>query len=128
MMRIDISWTLPSLFLLVLSLSVVMPTCGRGCAAGWDVRVCCEVNCPVKNTMEEFGNCARAIFTAEFTVNNSFELHNNGTMTRAEYAEFITPTLMEWFSAVNEYTQARKVNETLALLLDDEVEFLYASK
>ena len=74
--------------------------------------------------MEQFGNCPRAIFTAEFTVNNTYELHNQGTMTKADYAEFIIPTLMKWFSSVNECTQVRKVKETVELLLDSENKFL----
>ena len=50
--------------------------------------------------MAQFARCPRAIFTAGFHIENTFELHNDETKTKAEYIAFIRPTLLDWFSTL----------------------------
>ena len=48
-------------------------TCGRGCQQSWDVRCCCELNCPKKNSNEQFYNCPVKLNTAYFHIGNNFK-------------------------------------------------------
>ena len=50
--------------------------CGRGCTNGWDVRCCCEFNCPQKNSNLQFKRCNMKINTIIFTIGNDSELYN----------------------------------------------------
>ena len=90
-----------------------------GCLPSRDVRCCCEPNCPAKNTMAQFARCPRAIFTAGFHIENTFELHNDGTKTKAEYIAFIRPTLMDWFSTLGDEAMETKITEATNLLVDN---------
>ena len=90
-----------------------------GCLPNWDVRCCCEPNCPAKNTMAQFARCPRAIFTAGFHIENTFELHNDGTKTKAEYIAFIRPTLMDWFSTLSDEAKERTIEDATNLLVDN---------
>ena len=51
-----------------------MPTCGRRCQPNWDVRCCCELNCPKKNTSKQFYCCPQRIQTYSFHVSNDYDL------------------------------------------------------
>ena len=56
-------------------MSTTLKTCGRGCAEGWDVRCCCERNCPSKNTVDQFLACPMRISTLWFTMQNDYALY-----------------------------------------------------
>ena len=46
--------------------------CGRGCDQDWDVRCCCELDCPSKNTNEQFYKCPMKLNTIHFHIGNDF--------------------------------------------------------
>ena len=50
-------------------------TCGRGCSGNWDVRCCCEYNCPAKNSNLQFYRCPMMINTICFHMDNDYELY-----------------------------------------------------
>ena len=52
----------------------VLTTCGRGCCGHWDVRCCCEPNCPQKNSMEQFNVCPMKLQTLAFHCGNEPDL------------------------------------------------------
>jgi len=51
-------------------------TCGRGCADGWDVRMCCELNCPAKNSHAMFLACPMRISTFAFALGNDIVMYD----------------------------------------------------
>ena len=51
-------------------------SCNRGCSGNWDVRCCCELNCPKKNTNKQFYNCPMKINTIKFHLGNDIGLYN----------------------------------------------------
>lgn len=54
--------------------------CGRGCSDGWDVRCCCELNCPKKNSNLQFQLCPVKNSTIYFHIGNDsflYELAEN---------------------------------------------------
>lgn len=53
-----------------------MTTCGRGCNTNWDVRCCCEFNCPAKNSNLQFYRCPMMINTIVFHIGNNYELYS----------------------------------------------------
>ena len=53
-----------------------MNSCNRGCSSGWDVRCCCELNCPKKNTNEQFNDCPMKLNTIYFHIGNDYGLYN----------------------------------------------------
>jgi hypothetical protein len=74
--------------------------------------------------MAQFARCPRAIFTAGFHIENTFELHNDGSKTKEEYISFIRPTLIEWFSTLNpEAMEVTISNVTNAILEHTANEF-----
>lgn len=62
-----------SLALNVSSLTGMSQGCGRGCREGWDVRCCCEPNCPKKNSHAQFLRCPMRIETMVFHITNNQE-------------------------------------------------------
>ena len=50
-------------------------TCGRGCSQNWDVRCCCELNCPAKNSLLQFHNCPMRLNTTYFCIGNDREIY-----------------------------------------------------
>ena len=54
-------------------------TCGRGCAPSWDVRCCCEINCPSKNSDIMFSRCPMRVSTFFFTLRNDYDMNNRAT-------------------------------------------------
>lgn len=50
--------------------------CGRGCSTGWDVRCCCEFNCPAKNSNLQFHRCPMMINTVVFHIGNDYGLYS----------------------------------------------------
>ena len=46
--------------------------CDRNCSFGWDVRCCCEPNCPKKNTTTQFNNCPKKLDTLHFHLLNDY--------------------------------------------------------
>ena len=65
-----------------------------------------------------------AIITAGFHIENTFELHNDGSKTKEEYISFIRPTLIEWFSTLNpEAMEVTISNVTNAILEHTANEF-----
>ena len=49
----------------------------------WDVRCCCELNCPKKNSKNQFLACPVNHYTMAFTIGNDSKLY-----TRAEKGDF----------------------------------------
>jgi len=49
--------------------------CGRGCQPHWDVRCCCEWNCPSKNTKKQFMACQQKLSTIYFMLGNDYGLY-----------------------------------------------------
>lgn len=50
--------------------------CGRGCKENWDVRCCCEFNCPAKNSNLQFYRCNMMINTIVFHIGNDYSLYS----------------------------------------------------
>lgn len=50
-------------------------TCGRGCQQNWDVRCCCELNCPAKNSLLQFHKCPMRLNTTYFCIGNDREIY-----------------------------------------------------
>ena len=49
--------------------------CGRLCNDDWDVRCCCEPNCPTKNSMKQFNKCKQKIGTLYFALFNDYSTY-----------------------------------------------------
>jgi len=49
--------------------------CSRGCADNWDVRCCCEFNCKMKNSNEQFYKCPMMVNTVVFHIGNNIKLY-----------------------------------------------------
>jgi hypothetical protein len=45
------------------------------CKPDFDVRCCCEYNCPSKNTIWDFQLCPMRIQTTIFTINNDYNFY-----------------------------------------------------
>lgn len=54
-----------------------MVSCQRGCSGNWDVRCCCELNCPKKNTNKQFYNCPMKLSTITFHLGNDYGLYTH---------------------------------------------------
>jgi len=52
-----------------------LTTCGRGCQGDWDVRVRCEINCPAKNSVDQFLACPSRVSSMAFWIANEYELY-----------------------------------------------------
>ena len=50
-------------------------SCERNCKPTWDVRCCCEYNCPKKNTNKQFFSCPQKIPTICFSLGNDYALY-----------------------------------------------------
>ena len=50
-------------------------SCYRGCSGGWDIRQCCELDCPKKNTNRQFRYCPMKLSTIAFTLGNDRGLY-----------------------------------------------------
>jgi len=50
-------------------------TCNRGCSDNWDVRCCCELNCPSKNSNKQFYSCPQKINTFIFMCYNEYDIY-----------------------------------------------------
>lgn len=49
---------------------------GRGCAPDWDVRCCCEPNCPQKNTHKQLRVCPMRVSTMVSLLGNDYALYH----------------------------------------------------
>ena len=49
-----------------------LTTCGRGCLPDWDIRCCCEPNCPAKNSMKQFNACPQKVETLFGHITNEY--------------------------------------------------------
>ena len=49
--------------------------CGRMCSNNWDVRCCCEPNCPERNTTKQFNQCPQTISTLHFSLYNDYNIY-----------------------------------------------------
>ena len=67
----------------------VLTTCGRGCCGDWDVRCCCEPNCPQKNSMEQFNVCPMKLQTLAFHCGNEYGLSNYRDCTYRELGNLV---------------------------------------
>ena len=52
-----------------------MFSCSRGCCGDWDVRQCCELNCPGKNSKEQFLACPMRVSTFYFMMQNELQMN-----------------------------------------------------
>jgi hypothetical protein len=52
-------------------------TCGRGCQGNWDVRCCCEINCPSKNSLAQLLACPQRVSTMAFWISNERDLQEH---------------------------------------------------
>ncbi len=98
-----------------------MSACGRGCAPHYDYRCCCEPNCPIKNTIEEFNNCYMAVDVVAYAIENvAYEefpdvLRKYDTLTRSQFVNIVEPILRGWFSI-----RPERVQDVIQLLLNDK--------
>ena len=53
-----------------------MFSCSRKCFGAWDVRQCCELNCPAKNSNEQFLACPMRVSTFHFMIGNKKEMYD----------------------------------------------------
>ena len=66
-------------------MSIYNAICSRGCQPDFDVRVCCELDCPKKNTNKQFKYCAVKLFTITWTIQNEIpDLYNVETGFNAQ--------------------------------------------
>ena len=62
-------------------------SCNRGCSGNWDVRCCCEINCPAKNSNLQFKRCPMKINTILFHIGNDEDLYLCATNDEFEYIQ-----------------------------------------
>ena len=79
--------------------------CGRGCQSGWDVRCCCEPDCPAKNTLQQFLACPMRIPTAVFHMGNDRERYERACAGDYGYFEEIGLRGDDLNEAIAEYKE-----------------------
>ena len=67
----------------------VLTHCGRGCCNTWDVRCCCEPNCPQKNSMAQFNVCPQKLETLAWICGNEYGLSNYRDCTYRELGHLV---------------------------------------